>query len=111
MYIYMMLLFLMLVLYKNNKGVALTQIAKLIQRNYGTNIIILDIPQRYDISLSSCVNYEIEEFNRKLKKTCHLTQPCLTVRNKSQARIFHKALFTLELFRKGFSSTTYSLAN
>jgi hypothetical protein len=54
--------------YKNNKGVALTQITKFIQRNYGTNIIILDIPQRYDLSLSSCVNSEIEEFNRKLKR-------------------------------------------
>jgi hypothetical protein len=54
-------------IYKNNKRVALTQITKFIQRNYSTNII-LDIPQRYDLSLSSCVNYEIEEFHRKLKK-------------------------------------------
>jgi hypothetical protein len=46
--------------YRNNKGVALTLIPKFIQRNYGTNIIILDIPQRYDLSPFSCVNYEIE---------------------------------------------------
>jgi hypothetical protein len=54
--------------YKNNKGVALTQFTKFIQRHYGTNIIILDIPQRHDLSSFSCVNSEIEEFNRKLKK-------------------------------------------
>ncbi|PNF19709.1 hypothetical protein B7P43_G15347 [Cryptotermes secundus] len=58
--------------YKNNKGVALTQITKFIQRNYGTNIIILDIPQRYDLSSSSCVNSETEEFNRQLKKIATL---------------------------------------
>lgn len=57
--------------YKNNKGVALTQITRFIQRNYGTNIIVLDIPQRYDLS-SSCVNNEIEEFNRKLRKIATL---------------------------------------
>jgi lysophospholipase L1-like esterase len=50
-------------IFKNNKRVALTQIIKFIQRNHVTNIIILDIPHRYDLSLSSCVNSEIEEFN------------------------------------------------
>ncbi|XP_033608380.1 uncharacterized protein LOC117282525 [Cryptotermes secundus] len=58
--------------YKNNKGVALTQITKFIQRNYGTNIIILDIPQRYALSSSSRVNSEIEEFSRQLKKIATL---------------------------------------
>jgi hypothetical protein len=56
------------ILYKNNKGVALTQITKYIQRNYGTNIIILEFPLRYDLSLSSYINSENNEFNRKLKK-------------------------------------------
>jgi hypothetical protein len=54
--------------YRNAKGLALTQITKYIRRNYGANIIIIDIPQRYDLSPSSCINLEIEEFNRKLKK-------------------------------------------
>jgi hypothetical protein len=55
--------------YRNAKGLALTQITKFIQRNYCANIIIIDIPQRYDLSPSSCINLDIEEFNRKLKKT------------------------------------------
>jgi hypothetical protein len=58
--------------YKNKKGVALTQITKFIQRNYGTNIIILDIPQRYDLSSFLCVNSEIGEFNGKLKSIASL---------------------------------------
>jgi hypothetical protein len=54
--------------YRNAKGLALTQITKFIQRNYIANIIIIDIPQRYDLSPSSRINLETEEFNRKLKK-------------------------------------------
>ena len=54
--------------YKNSKELALTKITKFVQKNYGTNIIILDIPHRHDLSPSSCLNLEIEEFNRKLKK-------------------------------------------
>jgi hypothetical protein len=54
--------------YKNNKRVALTQITKFIQRNYGTNIIILDIPWRHDLPNFSRVNSEIEDINRKLRK-------------------------------------------
>jgi lysophospholipase L1-like esterase len=54
--------------YRNAKGLALTQITKFIQRNYGANIIIIDIPQRYDLSPSSCINLQIEELNRKLNK-------------------------------------------
>jgi hypothetical protein len=58
--------------YKNNMGVALTHITKFIQRNYSTNIIILDIPQRYDLPSFLCVNSEIEEFNKKLQKIATL---------------------------------------
>jgi hypothetical protein len=58
--------------YRNAKGLALTQITKFIQRNYGVNIIITDIPERYDLSPSSCINLEVEEFNRKLKKNYYL---------------------------------------
>jgi hypothetical protein len=54
--------------YKNSKRVALTQITKFIQKIYGTNIVILDIPRRHDLSIFSFVNSEIEKINRKLKK-------------------------------------------
>jgi hypothetical protein len=54
--------------YKNNMRLAVNQITKLIQKNYGTNILILDIHWRHDLPLFSCVNSAIEEINRKLKK-------------------------------------------
>jgi hypothetical protein len=42
--------------YRDAKGLALSQITKFIQINYGANIIIIDVPQRYDLSPSSCIN-------------------------------------------------------
>jgi lysophospholipase L1-like esterase len=59
-------------LYKNNKGLALARIVNLIQNDYNTNIIIMDIPHRYDLSFSSYMNCEIQKFNRKLKEIVNL---------------------------------------
>jgi hypothetical protein len=55
-------------IYKNNKRIALIQITNFVQGNYGTNIIILDVPLRYDLPPSSYVNSQTNEFNRTLKK-------------------------------------------
>jgi hypothetical protein len=54
--------------YRNNVKMALTLITKFIQENYGTNIIILELPHRHDLLYTSCVNLEIKEFNKRLKK-------------------------------------------
>ena len=58
--------------YKNKKEIAVTQIAKVMKNNYNTNITILHISHRYDVSFSSCVNYEIQEFYRRLKKAVNV---------------------------------------
>jgi hypothetical protein len=55
-------------LYKNNKDTALAQIVKFIQNNYNTNIIVMSIPHRYNLSFSSYVNSEIQKFNRRLNE-------------------------------------------
>jgi hypothetical protein len=55
-------------IYKNNKRVALTQVTKFVQGNYGANIIILRVPLRYELPPSSYVNSQINEYNRTLKK-------------------------------------------
>jgi hypothetical protein len=47
---------------------ALSQITTFVRTNYGTNIIIVDLPYRHDIQPSCVVNTKIREFNRKLKK-------------------------------------------
>jgi hypothetical protein len=46
---------------------ALYQIVKFCEE-INSNIIVLDIPHRYDLMGTSCVNREIQAFNRKLKK-------------------------------------------
>ena len=48
---------------KNNTNVALFQITKCIQNISNTNIIILSILHRYDLTEYSCVNKEFKEFN------------------------------------------------
>jgi hypothetical protein len=37
-------------------------------KNNNTNIIMLNVPQRYDFDVTSCVNKEITVFNRTLQK-------------------------------------------
>jgi hypothetical protein len=57
---------------RNNSKVALLQIAKFSQGINNTNIIVLDIPHRYDLGKNSCVNKEIQSFNQKLRKLTKL---------------------------------------
>jgi hypothetical protein len=54
-------------LYKNNKELVLALIVKFTQNNYNTNITVMSIPHRYDLSFSSYMNSEIQKFNRRLK--------------------------------------------
>jgi GTPase SAR1 family protein len=54
--------------YRNNAKLALTQIVNLCEELSYVNIIILDIPHRYDLIETSYVNKEIQVFNRKLRK-------------------------------------------
>jgi hypothetical protein len=53
---------------RKNLGVVLTQINAFVQTNYGTNIIIFDLPYRHDLNPTSSGNMKIREFNRKLRK-------------------------------------------
>jgi hypothetical protein len=50
----------------------LSLIVKFCEKVTNTNIILLDIPHRYDLEESSCVNKEIQIFNRKLSKVTKL---------------------------------------
>jgi len=50
----------------NNSLVGLKYILKfLIEANH-TNVILLTAPHRHDLNINSCVNEEVEMFNRKL---------------------------------------------
>jgi hypothetical protein len=54
--------------YRNNTRLALTQFVRFCKDFNNVNIIILDIPHRYDLMETSCVNREIRIYNRKLRK-------------------------------------------
>lgn len=43
-------------------------ILELVMNATHTNVILMSAPHRYDLMGTSCVNHEIENFNRKLKK-------------------------------------------
>ncbi|PNF38678.1 hypothetical protein B7P43_G18384, partial [Cryptotermes secundus] len=53
---------------KNDSREALRNILNFIKTNSHTNIVLLNIPHRYDLENWSCVNDEIKVFNRKLVK-------------------------------------------
>jgi UDP-glucose 6-dehydrogenase len=54
--------------YRNNSQDALKHITSFVNANSHTNIIILCVPHRHDLPEWSCVNKEVEAFNRKLVK-------------------------------------------
>lgn len=52
----------------NNTSDGLKHIIKFVQTNKHTNIMLLGAPFRYDLPKWSCVNDEVQTFNRKLMK-------------------------------------------
>ena len=49
-------------------SLAFQNISNFVKINYHMNIILVNVPYRYDVMSSTTVNREIETFNRKLKK-------------------------------------------
>jgi lysophospholipase L1-like esterase len=54
---------------KNNAKMALIHISNFVKANNHTNIIVTNLPHRFDLIQYSCVNSEIRSFNRKLMKS------------------------------------------
>ena len=52
---------------KNISMKVLQHVMDFIKTNNHTNIILVTVPPRYDLTQSSCVNSEIKSFNRKPK--------------------------------------------
>jgi predicted metallo-beta-lactamase superfamily hydrolase len=51
---------------KNEPNVGLKHVEKFVKNRQNTNIMIVTAPPRYDLQEMSCVNKEIEVFNREL---------------------------------------------
>jgi hypothetical protein len=57
----------------DNTARGLLSIQQFIQKCVHTNVLILNVPVRFDLSASSCVNKEVFHFNRMMIK---LIKPC-----------------------------------
>jgi hypothetical protein len=53
---------------RNNSSTALHQITDFVANNKHTNIVLINVPQRYYLMQSSSVNSAVNSFNGKLKK-------------------------------------------
>jgi len=53
---------------KNNSQDGLKHITNSVKVNSHTNIILMSVPHRHDLSEWSCVNSEVKAFNRKSVK-------------------------------------------
>jgi hypothetical protein len=53
---------------RNNSRDALTHLCNFIEDNQHVNIIVLTAPHRHDLIASSCVNVEVNNYNRRLIK-------------------------------------------
>ena len=60
----------------NNSWIGLSFVLHFVKNPEHTNVIFIDAHHRFDLEASSCVNKEINAFNRKLNKimkTCEHT--------------------------------------
>jgi hypothetical protein len=53
---------------KNETTKGLNHLKKFTNMNRNTNILLITVPYRYDLTEFSCVNKEIKVFNRKMQK-------------------------------------------
>jgi hypothetical protein len=53
---------------KNEAIAGLSHIRKFVEKYNNTNILVMELPDRCDLSANSCVNVEWKSFNRKLSK-------------------------------------------
>jgi len=52
----------------NNSLIGLKHIREFLINNNHTNVILMTAPHRHDLTTDSCINKEVEEFNKKLHK-------------------------------------------
>jgi hypothetical protein len=63
----------------NNKAtLGVKNILHFVMNNLHSNIIVVNVPHRYDLPMSSCVNREVSLFNKKLEK-CLKSLNCVSL--------------------------------
>jgi hypothetical protein len=59
---------------RNEVNSGLSHIINFVKKKKKTNVFLVDVPTRFDLSRASCVNREVLAFNRKLLKATKLLE-------------------------------------
>jgi hypothetical protein len=73
----------------NKSALAFQNISNMVTRNNHTNIILINIPHRYDTTNTNTTNENIEKFNKKLEKLIKVS-PHARFFKTNQNRKLHK---------------------
>jgi lysophospholipase L1-like esterase len=73
---------------KNETNVGTKHLRRFIKNRCNTNIMIVTAPHRYDLQETSCVNKEIEVFNRKLHKVVKTADNVIIIQADSNRNDF-----------------------
>jgi len=73
---------------KNEAKNALTHITNLVKLRKHTNVLVVGVPTRFDLSPTSCVNSEVNSYNRKLYKRMKQSEHVRLTDSKLQREYF-----------------------
>jgi hypothetical protein len=94
---------------RNESQKGLGQLRKFMERHSQTNVMAVNVPNRFDLEAHSCVNQEVKAFNRKLDKHIKNFQHAPTVKVTSDRA--HFTQHGLHLNRRGKEQAAKTIAN
>lgn len=59
-----------------------------VRKNSHTNVILMSVPHRYDLDMNSCVNKQVKEFNRKLRKQMKIFEKTVPIKVDPDSDLF-----------------------
>ena len=75
---------------KNEAKHGIHQIQSFVETNKHTNIILMEVPHRYDLIQDSCVNKEVGNFNSKLRKRMKVHETAEVIKVNSERKCYTK---------------------
>ena len=54
---------------RNESNIRIRALKDFVSRHEHTNVMVINVPHRYDLVSTSCLSYEVKAFNRNLEKT------------------------------------------
>jgi hypothetical protein len=72
----------------NESEKGLTYLSNFVELCKNTNVIIIDAPKRHDLLESSCVNEEVDKFNRKLHKKMRVFEHAKVIDSVTQRECY-----------------------